>query len=70
VRDEVVTEYVELCEQLAAAASIEEDAEERLYGRLDQLWYVEMMDDERAEAEDRLVARARTWHDARRREDP
>jgi hypothetical protein len=70
VRDEVVTEYVELCEQLAAAASIEEDAEERLYGRLDQLWYVEMMDDERAEAEDRLVARARTWHDARRSEDP
>jgi hypothetical protein len=29
-----------------------------------------MTDEDRAEAEDRLVAKARAWHDARQVEDP
>jgi hypothetical protein len=67
VRDAVVTEYVELCEQLAAVESVDEDADQDdLYARLDQLWYVEMLDDERAEAEERLVVKASVWHAARR----
>jgi len=66
VRDAIVTEYLELCEQLAAAELVDEDADHQaLYARLDQLWYVELLDDERYEVEDRLVAKARTWHDAR-----
>jgi hypothetical protein len=64
-RVRIVMEYVDLCELLAATGSVNEDIEQDLYARLDQLWYVELSDDERHEAEDRLVARARAWHDAR-----
>jgi hypothetical protein len=64
-RARIVTEYVDLCEQLAAIESVDEDAEQDLYARLDQLWYVEMTADEQHEAEDRLVAKARSWHDTR-----
>jgi len=70
MRDAIVTEYVELCEQLAAAEMIDDDAGQALHGRLDQLWYVEMTENERFEAVDRLVAGARAWHDARRAGDP
>ena len=68
MRDVIVVEYVELCEQLAAASLVGEAAEQALYSMLDQLWHVEMSDVERREAEDRLVAKARAWHDARRTE--
>jgi hypothetical protein len=72
MRGAIVTEFVDLCEQIVAAELVEpaNDAEQALYGRLDQLWYVEMADDERYEAEDRLIAKARAWHDARRAVDP
>lgn len=70
MRDAIVLEYVELCEQLAAAEMVDDDAEQALYGRLDQLWYVEMAENERFEAVDRLVDRARAWHDDRRSSDP
>ena len=69
MRDEVVVEYVDLCERLAATEIVER-ADQPLYDRLDHLWYLEMSDDERDEAEDRLVAGARAWHNARHHEEP
>jgi len=66
----LVDEYVELCERLAAIELLDHQrAEWILYKKLDCLWYAEMSDEERAEAADRLVSRARAWHDARRAED-
>jgi hypothetical protein len=67
MNDDVITEYVDLCEQLAATELLDnQTAEAQLYDRLDELWYTVMTDDEHDEAEDRLVAKARAWHDARR----
>jgi len=59
--DGVVTEYVELCEQIAAEALFAEEVEQRLYDRLDQLWYAEMSAADREEAAGRLVAKASAW---------
>jgi hypothetical protein len=79
MRDAIITEYVELCERFAAADLVDEgtvleladeDAEQAFYARLDQLWYVEMSFDERDEAVERMVPKARAWHDARRVVDP
>ncbi len=70
MNDDVIIEYVDLCEQLTATELLDnQTAEAQLYGRLDELWYSVMTDEERDEAEDRLVAKARAWHDARRTED-
>ena len=54
-----VVEYVDLCERVAAEALLAEEAESRLYERLDQLWHAEMSEDDRAEAHDLLAAKAR-----------
>jgi len=73
MRESIVTEYVELSARLASLATdADVEAEERLYTRLDRLWYAEMTDNERREAERRLEALGasdRAWHDARRMED-
>lgn len=64
--DAVVIEYLDLYEQIAVEALFAEAAvEQRLYDRLDQLWYAEMTDAHRREAEDRLAAKGRAWHTAR-----
>ncbi len=49
-----IIEYVNLCDQLEAALLT--DQEGRLYDRLDQLWYSEMTEDDRIEADRRLAA--------------
>lgn len=70
MNDDLITEYVELCEQLAATELLDgQTAEPTLYERLDQIWNDELTDEERREVDDRLVAKARQWHDARRTED-
>jgi hypothetical protein len=70
MNEAVVNEYVALCEQLTAAESaLDQSAEERLYARLDQLWYLEMSGEDREAAEARLSATARAEHDGRRREE-
>lgn len=66
----IVVEYVELCARLA---SLDAEAEAQHYGRLDELWYVEMTASDRVEAEKRLTEignKDRAWHDERRTEDP
>ena len=56
MNETIVVEYVELCARLASLDSEAEiEAEERLYARLDQLWYAEMTGTDRAEAERRLA---------------
>lgn len=70
MNEPLVIEYAELCARLAA---LDAETEQRFYVRLDQIWYSEMTDDDRAEAEKRLSAvgsKDRGWHDARRTEDP
>lgn len=70
MNDVIVTEYVVLCERLAA---LDAAAEQGVYARLDQLWYAEMTEIEHAEAERRLYARPiaqQLWHEDRRTEDP
>ena len=70
MNEAIVIEYVDLCTRLAA---LDAETEEQLYTRLDQLWYAEMTDADRTEAEKRLTAldsKDRAWHDARRTEDP
>lgn len=70
MNEAIVTEYVELCARLA---SLDAETEQHFYSRLDQLWYMEMAADDRAEAEKRLSAlgsKDRGWHDSRRTEDP
>lgn len=62
----VVTEYVELCERIAAEALFSEGAEDKLYDRLDRLWYVEMSAEDRALAQDRLRSKAEAWGAIRR----
>ncbi len=52
----IVTEYVDLCAQLAArAALIDASTEAQLYSKIDELWYSAMSAEERVEAA-RLVA--------------
>lgn len=70
MNETIVAEYVELCEQLAAVAALDEDAEQRLSDRLDELWYAKMTTEDRYAAEGRLVARARSAHDKLRMEAP
>jgi len=79
MNEPIVVEYVELCVRLASLcarlATLDADAaaEAQHYGRLDELWYVEMTADDRVEAEKRLAEignKDRAWHDARRTEDP
>ena len=53
MNEALVTEYVELRARLAA---LDAETEQRLYVRLDQLWYAEMTEADRSEAERRLVA--------------
>ena len=70
MNDAVVSEYVALCEQLTTpGSSLDLATEERLYARLDQLWYLEMSGEDREAAEGRLSAAARADHDDRRREE-
>lgn len=70
MNDDLITEYVELCEQIAATELLDGlTSEAPLYERLDQIWCEELTDEERRETEERLVAKARQWHDARRAED-
>jgi hypothetical protein len=69
VNDVVIAAYVELSEQLAVEVLFSERIEQKLYDRLDQLWYVEMSDDDRAEAQHRLHAKGQAWEVARRVEE-
>ena len=67
MNEAVVTEYVELCAQLAG---LDAETEDRFYDKLDGLWY-SMTDDERRESERRLTALGsvdRAWHDDRRKD--
>ena len=57
----LITEYLELCERIAAEALFAEAVEARLYARLDQLWYGEMSTADRVEAQAQLTARAQAW---------
>jgi len=67
----LVTEYVDLRSQIAAEALFAEEVEQRYYDRLDQLWYVEMTDAERDEAQRQLNSLvAKDLRDERRAEDP
>jgi hypothetical protein len=61
VNEAVVAEYVELCEQIAAQSLFAEGDEEQLYDRLDRLWYDKMSSADRAEAQQRLHAKAQAW---------
>ena len=51
---DAVAEYVALSDQLRTADIADVD---RLYDRLDQLWYCEMTSQDREAAEERLVAK-------------
>lgn len=69
MNEALITEYVELCAVLSA---LDVEAEQRLYARLDQLWYTAMTTEDKAEAEKRLFApgdKDRVWHAARLVED-
>lgn len=61
MNDAVVAEYVELCEQIAAQSLFSEGDEQKLYDRLDRLWYGKMSDDDRSEAQHRLRTKAQAW---------
>lgn len=63
----VIAEYVELCELIAAQSLFSEGDEQKLYDRLDRLWYGKMSDDDRLEAQQRLRTKAQAW-EAKRRE--
>lgn len=54
VNTALVTEYVDLCAQITAEALFSKEVEQRYYDRLDQLWYAEMTQADRYEAERRL----------------
>jgi len=60
-----VTEYVDLCALVAAEALFAEAVEQRHYDRLDRLWYVEMTDADRDEAQRQVAAQARAWDEER-----
>lgn len=53
MNEAVLAEYMNLCEQLVTGNP--STAENRLYARLDQLWYREMTDEDREEADKRLM---------------
>ncbi len=59
MREAIVDEYVDLHEQIAVEALFMEAVTPPLFARLEQLWYVEMTDDDRAEAQRRLAEKAR-----------
>lgn len=64
--DAVITEYVELCEQIVVEALFAEEAvEQRLYDRLDKLWYTEMTEADREEAAARMIAKASAGHSSK-----
>jgi vacuolar-type H+-ATPase subunit C/Vma6 len=69
VNDAAVTEYVELCEQIAAQSLFSEGDEQKLYDRLDRLWYREMSAVERSEAQQRLRMKAQAWASVHRTKD-
>ena len=52
----LVAEYVDLCRRLAVEALLSAEAERRHCERLDQLWYAEMTEADRAEALRRIAA--------------
>ena len=54
MNEAIVTEYVELSGQITAEAMFSREVEQRHYDRLDHLWYAEMTDVDRAEAQRRL----------------
>jgi len=54
MNEAVVIEYVDLRAQVAAEVLFSEEVEQGYYDRLDQLWYIEMTEDDRAEALRRL----------------
>lgn len=68
MNEDRVSEYVRLSGQIAA---LEADVEFRAYARLDDLWYMQMTDADRAEAEKRLsqIAVPQAWHKQRRMEE-
>lgn len=55
MRDEIVLEYVELSLRLHTRDDLSEEEEERIFTRLDRLWYAEMTQAERAAAEIQLI---------------
>lgn len=59
----LVAEYVDLCGQITAEAMFSKEVEQHYYDRLDQLWYSEMTQAERDEAQRRLHAPAGKAHD-------
>jgi hypothetical protein len=63
VNEAIVIEYVELSGQITAQAMFSREVEQRFYDRLDQLWYAEMTDDDRVEAQRRLSAPAKASDD-------
>ena len=65
----LVTEYVDLCAQITAAAMFSKEVEQHYYDRLDQLWYSEMTQADRDEAQRRLHVPAGKRHDDHRVED-
>jgi hypothetical protein len=55
VEQRLVAEYVDLCKQLAAKALPSKEVEQRFCDRLDQLWYAEMSEADRTEAQKRIA---------------
>jgi hypothetical protein len=51
----LIAEYVDLYARLAAEALTSKEAEQRFCERLDQLWYAEMTEADRAEAQKRIT---------------
>lgn len=68
MNETLIIEYVELCALLSA---LDVEAEQRLYARLDQLWYTELTSEDQVEVEKRLAAlgdKDRAWHASRHAE--
>ena len=56
MNEALVIEYVELSGQITAEALFSKEVEQRYLDRLDQLWYAEMTEADRDEAQRRLRA--------------
>lgn len=69
MNEALVIEYVELNGQITTEALFSKEVEQHYYDRLDQLWYVEMTQADRDEAQRRLHAPASKHHDDHRVED-